>query len=60
MKFIRKDLKVDLIASIIAIVIFLFAIPKLTKTSQPTTIIFLGVCVFLLLIFNLHKIRSTS
>ncbi len=60
MKSIRKDLKIDLIASIIAIVIFLFAVPKLTKTSQPTTIIFLGVCVLLLFILNLYKIRSTT
>ena len=60
MKFIRKDLKIDLIASIIAIIIFLLSAPKLIKESDPTTTTFLGICVLLLLIFNLHKIRSTN
>ena len=60
MKFIRKDLKIDLIASIIAIIIFLLSAPKLIKESDPTTTTFLGICVFLLLIFNLHRIHSTS
>ena len=60
MKSIRKDLKLDLIASIIAILIFLFSVPRLKKTSDPTTIAFLGICVLLLLICNLRKIHSNN
>ena len=60
MKSIRKDLKIDLVASIIAIIIFLFSAPKLIKKSDPTTTTFLGICVLLLLMFNLHRIHSTS
>lgn len=60
MKSIRKDLKLDLIASIIAILIFLFSVPRLIKTSDLTTIAFLGICVLLLLICNLRKIHSNN
>ncbi|WP_346935808.1 hypothetical protein [Clostridium sp.] len=60
MKSIRKDLKIDLIASIIAIIIFLFSVPRLIKKSDPTTTAFLGICVILLLIFNLIKIHSKN